>query len=505
MRKKIVYIGIVILLMLMNITKVQASSLKMNIELPEEYINLTQLVESDPDQLEKYQLNPQELKNKYQKNGIMIDAINEEKSKTITAMVMGNLYTSQIQSMSKLSKEELTNWMEEYKQVKQKDMPKEIVQRSYVVNDKIYVNTRIMENNAIIQDEYYTIEEGKAIIISLNRISGEIQEGEMEGIVNNITFNDIQIELPQSMYIITTITIVVSVCILIMYEILKRKNKIEIKENEKEKLTKKVIENYELKKNMKLGGYQLFFLITVILSILNMGYQTIQSFITGEIGQKNGLELIYLIVTIIQNILQIIVLGYIGLLIPKKATKAKKQIEKALIITMSFVIIGTLIKTGLSYQMGIVRVSYYSLLLVGVIQNIIYLILWYTYYKNSIRVSIYYLQNSMQELVQNPTTKIQKARMETRLVETKIVTFFEERNAIELKNAVEIQEIPREFIKSFYLSRLARRKVLKVKEHKVYLNKKRKTTRKYERIREAKIIGVILFVYIIIILIVKGL
>lgn len=458
-----------ILAVTLSIQAVYISEIGININLPEEFKYIAQQQDIQDKNAKQY----------YKENNIYLNASNEEQNKIILVFKIENSTTKQINNLSLLEKTDLDTLVKQYN--KQKQEAGEIItkQETLIYNDKLYIHSiyeQQKENNKIVVDEYYTIVDKIAYIFTENYKNLEVNEQEMKQVINDITFQKIEVKTNNGFtytYIIFGFILLLGIGYIIKLKI----NKSQIQENEKSLFTNRIKEYLEKKTNYnKFSGYLVFFTITVVLNIINLSYGVFQYFTQGILGQALELkEIIYISTAILQNMFGVIFMIYIAILLKKRKANTIDKISKSLIIILISTIILTIFRVIIQanlYGMKIFELGYIESEIKVLLQNFVYIISWFLYFKNSIRVAVYYKQKTLEEIILTPNTILQKDMIQKKMMEFKIIDYFIKEKAYDYSSGIYINKLPKEYANNVSLSDLSSKKIIRLKRAKYYLSNK---------------------------------
>lgn len=490
-----------------NVQAAYFNEIGLTIEIPEEYINLTDHINANQEIWEKYNVDITQIKEYYKKNGVVLDAINEDNSKSLLILTLTNTITKNLKNLNMLSEEKLQQFLNQYVQEKQKQkeevQEKEIYQKDNVVYLHCLIKQTKQEGNIVQVDEYYTIVNGAAISISLNYLTGEIQQEELKNIINTVEIPTFEVknENISIISIILLVLLIVSTYGVGIYR--EKKGNIVIGEKEKKTLIQKAIFNYGIREYEKFGGYLKFFFVTIVLSLIAMVIQIILFLINGNVFGELNWQRTYNLLLFVQLISEILGLGYIICNILKKEAKNVNKIKKTILIVLAITVLITILRIVISYLVYHIPTSttqYYQTELNSLVRNIFYFGLWYFYYRNSMRVQVYYKEKTLEQVIENPTSKIQQRKANRMLSEAKIRDYLEKNKAIDKKSAVLLNSVPEIYRRSAFYIGLVNKKIIKFTMGKAYLNGKRAKDETFEKKRQARLIGGILIVYVLAVL-----
>lgn len=486
MRKRIIQISLIITILFIT-TMVQAVSIQeIKIDLPKEYTKAIQTNQIQDSNIRKY----------YEENHIYFNATNEEQNKSIIIAKMENELTEQIQNFDQLEEADQNIFMEKYNEVKQEK--KQIIKKQEIVtyNDIVYLYTVFEQNdeeNKLIVEEYYTIVNKSAYVISASYQNVENNEKDMKQVMISLQFHEENTEekgFDQFFYTFIIIGMIILLAIIYFVKLVREKPAVENKE--KEKILHQVKEYIIQKTNYeKFGGYLIFFYITIILNIINLFFGTSEYFSMDiSFQNRNIKEMIYLLTAIIQNLLGLLGMIYIFIKVRKRDLKIKNHIEN----TLKIVLIGTAFLTILRfiiqasiYQLEVFNTSYMQTEIKVFLQSFGYLLVWFMYLKNSVRVSIYYMEKSVEEMILLPKTSWQKHVINKKVMEFKIIDYFQKEKALDYQSGIYINKLPKEYANSLSLSDLNAKKIIRLKKAKYYLSNKDLSDPNVEKKRALKI------------------
>ena len=135
------------------------------------------------------------------------------------------------------------------------------------------------------------------------------------------------------------------------------------------------------------------------------------------------------------------------------------------------------------------------------IRSVIYVVIWYCYFKNSIRVSVYYKEKSIEQIIKEPKKGYQTNRVNKKMTEFKIIDYFKSQKAYDYATGIYINKLPKEYAKSLSLLDLNSKRIIRLKKAKYYLSMKDLENPKAENRKIVKTICWIALIYIFIMLI----
>ena len=226
MKKKLLFI-IAIVLMILNIgITVQADMVKLT--LPSNFKASTQNTETS------------------QYNHIYLHATNDEQNEAIVLVQLENELTKSVVSLKQLNEESMNEFLVEYKKTKEQDKQVVLKQETYEKDDMFFIDTILEQktNDKWVQtNEYYTIHEGKAIIISYSFLNKEVDTNKVRGVIDSVSITDEELVSQKEKNYTNTIILGIAILVLIVIYIIKQtKFKTQIDENEKQMLEHIIIE-----------------------------------------------------------------------------------------------------------------------------------------------------------------------------------------------------------------------------------------------------------------------
>lgn len=512
MKRKMRISLLILLAVLFCFNTVQATSIsniQMEITLPENFINLTEEVQNNPSILEKYGTTKEQVLEDYQKNGIVLDAISQDGANSIVVMGLSNATTQKIYDLSSLKEKKREQFIEQYKRAKQNDFQTVQSVQTYVIENTIFLDTLLEQTTTSGEktqiQEYYTIVNGNAVAISVKNKT--LSQEEMKTIINSVKFSKIEVSGTTN-YIPVIILGGIFVVLYLINKRREKKNKLEIQPTEKKTLISKAIKIYGLEQNVQFKGYLLFFYITLLLSSIFIGINTILFLTNGTLfSGAFTWEKTYNTMIVLQNIIQVAILLYMACILRKRKPENIKKIKRALLILLGTILFLGLVRMGMGffvYHVSILNSSYYGIELGSMIRNALYAVVWYGYYTNAIRVSVYYQERNLQQILENPKTRWQTRKINEILTQTKIREYFEQHKAMDTTSGIAMNQIPKEYVNSPYFQELMIKKVIKTKLGKAYLNSKVVQNPNFEKRRQMRTALYMVGIYLLVMLFLQG-
>ncbi len=482
MKKKLLFI-IAIVLMILNIgITVQADMVKLT--LPSNFKASTQNTETS------------------QYNHIYLHATNDEQNEAIVLIQLENELTKSVVSLKQLNEESMNEFLVEYKKTKEQDKQVVLKQETYEKDDMFFIDTILEQktNDKWVQtNEYYTIHEGKAIIISYSFLNKEVDTNKVRSVIDSVSITDEELVSQKEKNYTNTIILGIAILVLIVIYIIKQtKFKTQIDENEKQKMLKKVIKYMSKIDYSKFKGILILFVVTIILNIINLSYGIINLSFNKNISYE-GIAKVYNILSVIQNIVQLLGIIYIAYCLTKRKAESINKIKKTFIIMLVVVILLTVIRIALNINTSDFW-YYFKMELQVMSRSILYITVWYLYFRNSIRVSVYYGEKTLEQIITNPKKLYQENLVNKKIMEFKLIEYFENQKALDYESGIYINKLPKEYAKSITLSNLNAKRIIRLKRAKYYLSKKDLESPKTEQRQMLKTVGIFILIYIVAVL-----
>lgn len=494
MKKKLIA-SIVILLMILFTTNIVQATNTLNLQI------------TLPDDLRKNMITEQ-TKQYYEQNHIYLHATNEAQDESVMIMQLENELTRQAGSLKGLEEEKIKTFIEKYNGTKAQEAQTVLKQEIYEKEDMLFIDTvyeKTVNEQKIQTEEYYTIYEEKALIVSVSSLDKDIDSLKARQIVDSIRVSE---EEKNSLKDIIYLLIMPAMIIVLgaIYVIKEKKNKVHIEESEKVTILHHVTEYMNKTIDYpKFRGILILFTVTLVLNILNLLFGVIDE-ITNYNWMREELLItkVYIALVVLQNVIQLIGVTFIAYRLTKKEAKTIKKVQNTfigmligvMILTISRVII-QLVTMGMNQDF----IAYITFETGTFVKSVIYILIWYCYFRNSIRVSIYYQEKSLEQMIENPKKGYQSNLVNKKVMEFKIVEYFKKQKAFDYASGIYINKLPKEYANSLSLSDLNSKKIIRIKKAKYYLSRKDLENPKTERKKIIKTISLIVIIYICIMLI----
>lgn len=484
MRNKLIAIIIIIVSILCMVNTVQADMVK--ITLPNNFKPSTQSTEKE------------------QYNHTYLHATNEAQDEAIIFVQLENELTKSVVSLKQLNEESMNEFLVQYKNTKEQDEQTTIKQETYQKDDMLFIDTILEQNtndNTIQTNEYYTIYEGRAIIISYSFLNKEVDTNKVKSVIDSISITDEElVSQKEKNYTNTIILGVATLILVVIYIIRQTKGKIKIDENEKRKMLPQIVKYMNKIDYSKFKGILVLFVVTIILNIINLSFGIIGFRFNGNISYE-GIAKVYNILSVIQNIIQLLGIIYIAYCLTKRKVESISKIKKIFIIMLVGVILLTIIRLVLCTTVGDFW-KYFKSEIQVMLSNVLYIGIWYLYFKNSIRVSVYYGEKTLEQIIITPKKMYQENLVNKKVMELKLIGYFEDQKAVDYESGIYINKLPKEYVKSVVLTSLNSKKIIRLKRAKYYLSKKDLENPKTEQKQMLKIVGIGIAIYILTVLLI---
>lgn len=492
MKKKIVRSIFLFVILMMSLNIVQAAG-KLNIQI------------TLPEDLNKNMIDSQ-TKQYYEQNNIYLHAVNDKQDEAVMVMQVENEANKRISNLKELNKQNFNAVLEYYNNQKLQEGINVLKQETYQKEELLFIDTiyeKVTNEQRIQTEEYYTVFDGKTIMISASFLNKDVDTLKVRQIIDSIKIAEQEEKstLENSSYL--WIIPVMLIALLILYMIKEKRNNIKLEENEKNKILQNVIEHMnKVTDYSKFKGVLILFAITIGLNILNLLFGMIDIVKQSNLLVEASLfTKTYNALLVIQNLIQLVGVIYIAYSLRKKEAKTIKKIENTFIAIFIGVVLVTIIRIIMSIVVGQSLVKYVIYEMQIFIRSVIYVAIWYCYFKNSIRVSVYYKEKSIEQIVKEPKKGYQTNKVNKKITEFKIIEYFKTQKAYDYASGIYINKLPKEYAKSLSLLDLNSKKIIRLKKAKYYLSMKDLSNPKAENRKIVKTICWIALIYIFIMLI----
>jgi hypothetical protein len=462
MKKKIIVSLMVLFTIMFSINTVRAGISNINIALPS---NFTILNTKNSD-----------TSSYYEENQIYLHAINDEENESIIIAKLESDFTTQVANLKDLSEENFEAFMQQYKDSKEQENVTILKQEKFEYNNFLFVDTifeQTTNENSVQTEEYYTIIDSSAVIISISFLNKEIDTQVVNQVINSITFVDEESE--NSLFTNTWIVLAIFLVLVGIYFIKEKKYKLQLEESDKKRVLNQVIQYIKKDDYQKFKGVLKLFAFTLALNIINLLYGTIKIIKQNNEAMQLGLaNKIYVFLLIVQNVIQLLCLIYISYRLMKKESKTIEYIKKTFIILAICICALAIVRTimqGVFIKNSDI-VTYFKEEAETLLNSLIDIGIWYFYFKNSIRVSVCYNEKSIEQIILEPKKGYQERKVAKKVMEVKIIEYLKSQKAFDYTSGIYINKMPKEYANSLSLSDLTSKKIVKLKRAKYYLNKK---------------------------------
>lgn len=490
MKKKLISTIFILLIILFTTNIVQATN-KLNLEI------------TLPEDIKQNNMADAKMKEYYEQNHIYLHATNEKQDESVMVIQLENELTKRVGSLKGLSEQNRNMFLEEYNQVKLQDGQSVLRQEIYEKEDMLFIDTvyeKTANEKTIQTEEYYTIFKEKALIVSASSLNKDIDSAKarqmMESIKVSVEEDNSGLKDMMYVFVIPVMIIVLGV----IYVIKEKRNKVQLEENEKNAILHNVTKYLETVIDYsKFRGILILFGVTIGLNILNLLFGVIGQITSDWMEQELLFTKIYMILAMLQNMIQLIGVIYIAYRLTKKEVKTIKKIQNTFVSMLIGVMLLTISRVIIQFAtigMNQNFISYITYETGVFTKSMIYILIWYFYFRNSIRVSVYYQEKSLEQMITNPKKGYQNNFVNKRIMEFKIIEYFKSQKAYDYASGIYINKLPKEYKNSLSLSDLNTKKVIRLKRAKYYLSKKDLESPKAEKRKTIKTVLGIITIYL---------
>lgn len=495
MKKKLITIIVILLMILFATNIVQATNaLNLQITLPDDLRN---------------NMITEQTKQYYEQNHIYLHVTNEAQDETVMIIQLENELTRQIGTLKGLQEEKRRDFIEKYNVAKTKEEQSILKQEIYEKEDMLFIDTvyeKSIDDKTVQTEEYYTIYDGKTVIVSISFLNKNVNSSKVRQMIDNVKIESKENKLSFKDIIYLLAIPIILIILGVIYVIKEKKNKVHVEESEKVTILRHVTEHMnKMIDYSKFRGILILFTVTLILNILNLLFGVVDEITKFNwIGEEVLITKVYTAFVILQNAIQLIGVIYIAYRLTKKETRTIKKIKNTLIgmlIGVTLLTISRLIIQAIGIGINEKFIAYITYEASVFIKSMIYILIWYCYFRNSIRVSVYYQEKSLEQILIDPKKGYQNNLVNKKIMEYKIVEYFKKQKAFDYASGIYINKLPKEYASSLSLSDLNSKKVIRLKKAKYYLSRKDLDNPKTERRKITKTISLIVIIYICIMLI----
>lgn len=301
--------------------------------------------------------------------------------------------------------------------------------------------------------------------------------------------------------------VIFAIVLVIVYVRKQTKIKVDLTEHDKKTILPKVAKRLEKMAPFdKVKGVLMLLIITIVINSMNLLYTSIQMLIKYQWLQGYTITYkIYVGFVLLQNLIQLLGLIYIAYCFTKRKPQTIGKIQKTWLGMLIGIVILTIFRLILqaSLKMSENFIAYSILEMKLLAKSVIYIIVWYLYFKNSIRVSIFYEEKSLTQIIEVPKRGYQSNLIKKKMMEVKIIDYFVTQKAFDYANGIYMNRLPKEFASSVVLSDLTSKKILKLKKAKYYLNQKNLENPKMETRKATKTVALMVVIYVLVILLIE--
>lgn len=265
MKKKILVSMIMCFLMIT--TMVQAvNDLHLTITLPQDYIMQTPQDENQ--------------KQYYRQNHIFLHAVNEQKDESVIVVQLENDFTKRITNLAELNEQNVNMVLEQYNREKEQENQVKLKQETYRKGDLLFIDTvfeQTSEQKRKIQvEEYYTIVEGKAVVISANFLEKQVDTDKVRQMIDSVEISEKEEKQGRNnLYLWGMLGF--AVVLMVLYVRKQTKMKINLAQYEKKSILERIAKRFDnLLQYDKFKGVLVLFTITLIINSINLFYTSFQ-------------------------------------------------------------------------------------------------------------------------------------------------------------------------------------------------------------------------------------
>lgn len=264
MKKKILVSMIMCFLMIT--TMVQAvNDIRLKITLPQDYITQTPQDE--------------DMKQYYIQNHIYLHAVNEKKDESVIVVQLENDFTKRITNLAELNEQNRNTILEQYNKEKEQEGQAILKQETYQKGDLLFIDTvfeQTSEQRKVQIEEYYTIVEGKAVVISVHFLEKQVDTDKVRQMIDSVEIS--KKETTQGInhgYVWGMFGF--AVVLMVLYVRKQTKMKINLTQYEKKSILERIAKRFDnLLQYDKFKGVLVLFTITLIINSINLFYTSVQ-------------------------------------------------------------------------------------------------------------------------------------------------------------------------------------------------------------------------------------
>lgn len=258
-------IGLFLVIVMMT-TMVQAvNDLHLTITLPQDYIMQTPQDENQ----NQY----------YRQNHIYLHAINEKNDEAFIVVQLENDFTKRITNLAELNEQNVNMVLEQYNREKEQENQVKLKQETYRKGDLLFIDTvfeQTLEQRKIQVEEYYTIVEGKAVVISANFLEKQVDTDKVRQMIDSVEISEKEEKQGRNnLYLWGMLGF--AVLLMVLYVRKQTKMKINLTQYEKKSILERIAKRFDnLLQYDKFKGVLVLFTITLIINSINLFYTSVQ-------------------------------------------------------------------------------------------------------------------------------------------------------------------------------------------------------------------------------------
>ncbi len=256
----------VFLVILMITTMVQAvNDIHLTITLPQDYIMQTPQDENQ--------------KQYYRQNHIYLHAINEKNDEAFMVVQLENDFTKRIANLAELNEQNVNTVLEQYNKEKEQGNQVTLQQETYQKGDLLFIDTvfeQTSEQRKIQVEEYYTIINGKAIVISVSFLDKQVDTDKVRQMIDSVEISKKEETSGiNHWYLLGMLGF--AVVLMVLYVRKQTKMKINLAQYEKKSILERIVKHFDnLLQYDKFKGVLVLFTITLIINSINLFYTSVQ-------------------------------------------------------------------------------------------------------------------------------------------------------------------------------------------------------------------------------------
>lgn len=361
--------------------KYEIPEVGMSIELPNEFYDIIQGLQNNDEKVSKYQ----SAKQNFKQMGIVIDALDnldDNATKEIVVAISKNASTKRVEDLKNVPEEQIQQFSDSFFQtMKKQNAEVEFIETKIIStsneNKYMTITTKTKTQEEVVNAiTYYTIVNQQLIGVTIRYLGKDIDLQETKNIIESVNFVPLEIiETTPITYIdvlVMALTLIIIVAIICIFKIKKHEKK------------PKELTDKQKKKFIKLNGFLMIYLLTVISNIIIRAVLITVATELEDLGARR--------ILIIQGLINMAIFIGIAIYILKKQKDSPKKIQRMIIVTGVVNVIATIIQVIYTILVSNLQDinNYYIQAINMITSTIIYTMIWYVYFKISKRVNVYF-------------------------------------------------------------------------------------------------------------------